>query len=146
MRVPGCVFCDGDAGVVVHRAGGFRIVRADEPGFPAFYRVVADGHVAEFTDLDDAARLRCMACVAAVERALRSVLAPRKINVASLGNVVPHLHWHVVARFDDDRCFPAPVWSLPLRDDAAPLIERLRAALPALDAAVASAAAAADLH
>ena len=49
---------------------------------------------------------------------MRRVLRPAKINLASLGNVVPHLHWHVIARFADDACFPAPIWA-PARREAA---------------------------
>ena len=50
--------------------------------------------------------------------AAREVLRPDKINLASLGNVVPHLHWHVIPRFADDRHFPAPVWATPQREVA----------------------------
>jgi diadenosine tetraphosphate (Ap4A) HIT family hydrolase len=39
-------------------------------------------------------------------------MAPDKINLASLGNVVPHLHWHVIPRFADDPHFPNPVWGV----------------------------------
>ena len=77
-----------------------RVIRADEAGFPAFYRVVWQGHVAEFSDLSPAERQHCMDAVVVVESALRECLQPTKINLAALGNVVPHLHWHVIARFD----------------------------------------------
>ena len=92
-----------------------RVIRADEAGFPAFYRVVWTDHVAEFSDLDASDRGLCMAAVNAVEQALRAQLQPTKINLAALGNVVPHLHWHVIARFDWDSHFPAPVWAEPKR-------------------------------
>ena len=49
-----------------------------------------------------------MNIVFAVEAALRALLAPHKMNLASLGNQVPHLHWHVVPRFADDSHFPQP--------------------------------------
>jgi diadenosine tetraphosphate (Ap4A) HIT family hydrolase len=52
-----------------------------------------------------------MGVVFAVERSLRILMNPDKINLASLGNQVPHLHWHVIARFTDDRHFPASIWS-----------------------------------
>jgi len=57
---------------------------------------------------------------------------PHKVNLASLGNVVPHVHWHVIPRFLDDRHYPDPVWTAPRRDsapvafDRAALIEALR--------------------
>jgi diadenosine tetraphosphate (Ap4A) HIT family hydrolase len=54
--------------------------------------------------------------VFAVEAALRRSLAPDKVNVASLGNQIPHVHWHVIPRFADDSHFPQPVWCAPQRD------------------------------
>jgi hypothetical protein len=52
-----------------------------------------------------------MDVVLATERGLRKALRPDKINLASLGNMVPHLHWHVVPRWRDDSHFPAPIWA-----------------------------------
>ena len=69
------------------------------------------------------------------ERVLRAELAPDKINLATLGNQVPHLHWHVIPRFADDAHFPDPVWAARRRAgvahgvDERRMIERLRAAL-----------------
>jgi diadenosine tetraphosphate (Ap4A) HIT family hydrolase len=56
-----------------------------------------------------------MNAVLATERALRKALQPDKINLASLGNLVPHLHWHVIPRWRDDSHFPAPIWAAPQR-------------------------------
>jgi diadenosine tetraphosphate (Ap4A) HIT family hydrolase len=84
-----------------------------------------------------------MAAVLAVEDALRDVLQPAKINLASFGNVVPHLHWHVIPRFADDPHFPEPLWGARQREpDPVRLAER-RARLPALRAAIAARLAAA---
>jgi len=99
----------------VFRNESLRIIQAAETGFPAFYRVVWNRHVAEFSDLSAAERETCMNAVVAVEQVLRSELQPDKINLATLGNLVPHLHWHVIARFTGDSHFPAPVWSAPQR-------------------------------
>ncbi len=110
-----CALCAEEGGARVWRGGELRVIRADESGFPAFYRVVWNAHVAEFTDLQPAQRAHCMRAVALVEEALRAHLAPTKINLAALGNQVPHLHWHVIARFAWDSHFPGPVWAQPLR-------------------------------
>jgi len=106
-----CPLCTETGGALVFQADKFRVIRADEVGFPAFYRVVWTQHVAEFSDLNASERALCMAVVCAVEQALRDHLHPTKINLAALGNVVAHLHWHVIARFDWDTHFPAPVWA-----------------------------------
>lgn len=140
----GCPLCDTDGGLVVARTDSFRVVRVvdgDEARrFPAFYRLIWAGHVAEFSDLAATDRHACMDAVAEIERVLRSLLAPTKVNVASLGNVVPHLHWHVIARFDWDSHFPAPVWAAAQRDEVpGGAAARLALPLQAVDEAVARA-------
>lgn len=122
----------------IFEAASWRVVRVlDAPDFPAFYRVIWQTHVAEFTDLGATERAACMDAVAKVEQVLRKALKPTKINVASLGNVVPHLHWHVIARFADDSHFPQPIWGTRQRDGAA--AARVAPMLPALDAQMAAA-------
>ena len=66
-------------------------------------------------------------------QALRQHLSPTKVNIAALGNMVPHLHWHVIARFDWDSHFPAPVWAAAQRPSPAEQEAALRALLPALE-------------
>lgn len=111
-----CPLCGGDGGVPVWRGQKLRVIRAEEAGFPAFYRVVWNAHVAEFSDLSAPDRLLCMEAVASVEQVLRAHLQPDKVNLAALGNMVPHLHWHVIARFAWDSHFPSPVWAQPVRE------------------------------
>jgi len=88
-----------------------RIVLAEDVDHPGFCRVIWHAHVREMTDLDPADRSHLLAVVLAVEAALRELLAPLKVNLASLGNQVPHLHWHVIPRFADDAHFPDAVWA-----------------------------------
>lgn len=136
MSKSGCPLCDTDGGTLVHRAARWRVIRADDAAFPAFYRVVWNAHVAELSDLSDADRAACLAAVVAVERVLREHLNPAKINLAALGNVVPHLHWHVIARFADDSHFPDPVWAPARRLANEGRLQALVERLPALDAAL----------
>ena len=139
---PGCELCREAGGTLVFQSAQWRVIRADEAAFPAFYRVVWRAHVAEWSDLSLAEQAAMMGAVGAVERVLREALAPTKINLASLGNVVAHLHWHVIARFDWDSHFPAPVWAAPAREVPPAPVTRLRTGLPELDARVARAVAA----
>ncbi len=143
-----CVLCQDVGGVLLHRARDWRLVRTeDTPAHPVFYRLIWNRHVAEFSDLSASERRDSMDTLARTESALREALhaagvPARKINLASLGNVVPHLHWHLVARFDADAQFPAPIWAPAVRPDDDARLQRLHAALPALDVALAAAAAA----
>ena len=129
-----CPLCREDGGALIWRGARLRVIRADEAGFPAFYRVVWNAHVAEFSDLTQAERQHCMDAVTVVEQVLREHLAPTKVNLAALGNMVPHLHWHVIARFDWDSHFPAPVWAAAQRPSPAAQEGAVRDRLPALEA------------
>lgn len=113
-------------------------MRVGDPHYPAFCRVIWNAHVREMSDLDAEDRRYLMEVVFAVEVALRRLLNPLKINLASFGNVVPHLHWHVIPRWADDRHFPEPVWGTVRREGGsgrpAPVDGDLIAALtPVLD-------------
>lgn len=134
MACQACPLCSEDGGTLVWRGERLRVIRAQEAGFPAFYRVVWNAHVAEFSDLTPAERAHCMEVVTVVEQALRKHLSPTKINIAALGNMVPHLHWHVIARFDWDSHFPAPVWAAAQRERAAEPEATLSQRLPAMEA------------
>jgi len=131
-----CELCHTDGGLVRWRDADWRVVRVEDAAFPAYYRVICNHHVTEFGDLLATERARCLDLVVAVERALRETLAPAKINIASLGNMVPHLHWHVVARFDWDSHYPHPIWGAKQRDVPGSAASRLAIALPELDAHV----------
>lgn len=136
MAEMACPLCAEDGGALVWRGEHLRVIRAQDAGFPAFYRVVWNAHVAEFSDLSAAERAHCMEAVGLVEQALREHLAPTKVNLAALGNVVPHLHWHVIARFGWDSHFPSPVWAPAQRPSPAAQEDAVRALLPALEAAL----------
>ena len=94
----------------------FRVVAVNDPRHPGFVCVICQEHVREFSDLPTAQRLALMELVARIESLMRSALSPDKINLASLGNQVPHLHWHIIARWSDDPCFPESIWSAPKRE------------------------------
>lgn len=136
MAEVACPLCAEDGGALLWRGAHLRVIRAQEAGFPAFYRVVWNAHVAEFSDLSAAERAHCMEAVALVEQALRQHLAPTKVNIAALGNMVPHLHWHVIARFDWDSHFPSPVWAAAQRPSPAAREDAVRALLPQVEAAL----------
>ncbi|MDD5295358.1 MAG: HIT family protein [Rhodocyclaceae bacterium] len=113
--LPSCELCATSGAEILWQDELCRVIRVAEPGHPAFCRVIWNEHVAEMTDLAAAERRHLMRLVFATEAALRRLYRPEKINLASLGNVVPHLHWHVIARFAGDRHFPRPIWAEALR-------------------------------
>lgn len=113
-----CELCDTPGGEVLWQDERCRVIRvpgAEAQAFPGFCRVIWKEHVREMSDLAPADRRHLLDVVGAVEAAVRTVVAPAKINLASLGNVVPHLHWHVIPRWADDSHFPAPIWAAAAR-------------------------------
>jgi diadenosine tetraphosphate (Ap4A) HIT family hydrolase len=112
-----CELCDQPGGEMLWQDDLCRVVLVGDAHYPGFCRVILNRHVKEMTDLSEAERARLMSVVFAVEAAVRATVQPDKINLASLGNVVPHLHWHVIPRFADDRHFPNPIWGEVKRSD-----------------------------
>lgn len=124
-----CSLCSPATEDLIWQDGHCRVIRVEEPAYPGFCRVIWHEHVAEMTDLGIEQRNHLMKVVMATEQALRTLMRPDKINLASLGNFVPHLHWHVIPRFRDDAHFPEAIWSSPQRLGAmrdAPAIAQLR--------------------
>jgi len=124
-----CACCDSHSGEALWRNALCRVVLVPEPGYPGFLRVILNAHVKEMTDLAASDRVALMQVVFAAEGALREVMRPEKINLASLGNMVPHIHWHVIPRFADDPHFPNPVWGKKRRETSRTNSEELRTKL-----------------
>ena len=131
-----CELCSEDGGIVLFRHPKLRIVQVDDVLHPGFCRVIWNTHVAELTDLPPADRSLLMMMVCKLEQVMRDTMAPHKINLASLGNMTPHLHWHVIPRYEDDAHFPQPVWGQRQRTTDESLLAGRIARLPALHAAI----------
>lgn len=110
-----CELCHRPGGEILWEDGFCRVVAVADADYPGFCRVVLAQHVAEMSDLTESDQAALMRVVFRVEAALRHLYRPDKINLASFGNVVPHLHWHVIPRWCDDRHFPQPIWGTPQR-------------------------------
>ncbi|MCF8200261.1 MAG: HIT family protein [Sulfuritalea sp.] len=113
-----CELCAEPGGHLLWEDASCRVIRVEDDAgaaFPGFCRVIWREHVAEMSDLTPADARYVMDIVLATERALRRTVQPDKINLASLGNMVPHLHWHIIPRWKGDSHFPAPIWAAPQR-------------------------------
>lgn len=128
----GCELCDTDGGEVLVQTELLRIVLVDDAAYPGFCRVVWTDHLREMTDLTPSQRSACMQAVCQTEEIVRQVMTPHKVNLASLGNQTPHVHWHVIPRYEDDAHFPSPVWAAAHRTTPAAVLAQRRALLPAL--------------
>lgn len=129
-----CELCEQTGGELLWQGPYCRVVLIGDSDYPGFCRVIWQDHVREMTQLCHEDRTRFMSVVFAAEETLREIMQPDKINLASLGNMTPHLHWHVIPRFADDKHFPGPIWGpakreSPCRNFANGLADRLRSAL-----------------
>lgn len=110
-----CELCREAGGRVLWSDGQCRLVRVEDPEYPGYCRVVWNEHKREMSDLSPPEQRHVLAVVVAAEAALRTALTPDKVNLASLGNQTPHLHWHIIPRWRDDRHFPNSIWGPAVR-------------------------------
>jgi len=96
--------------------------------FPWLVLVPRAPEARELIDLQDGARHQLMDEISLVSRCMQSLFAPDKLNIAALGNQVPQLHIHVIARFAKDAAWPHPVWGKGNEPytDPKPFIDRLK--------------------
>ena len=138
-----CVLCKDELkpeeGQLIWRGDDCRVIMVNDPDLPGFCRVIWNRHVAEMTDLSHGERDHLMTLVFAVEDAVRHVMHPDKVNIAALGNMVPHIHWHVIPRFKDDAFFPGSAWSKKTQETKASTLEARRKKSQELPAAIRSA-------
>jgi diadenosine tetraphosphate (Ap4A) HIT family hydrolase len=110
---PHCPLCQNDEAPLLWRGSHWRVIEVDDGDYPGYTRVIWNHHHTEMTHLSYPERELLMRAVYVVEETQRQVLKPDKVNLASLGNMVPHLHWHVIPRWRGDRHFPNAVWATP---------------------------------
>lgn len=109
------------------RLGLCRLLLMDDSQYPWFILVPERHDISEVHQLEDADRTRLWEESALLSRALVQGFAPDKLNIAALGNVVPQLHVHHIARYRHDPAWPAPVWGkLPPKPYYAAEVEKLR--------------------
>jgi diadenosine tetraphosphate (Ap4A) HIT family hydrolase len=135
-----CVLCKEEIkpeeGQLIWRGDDCRVILVNDPDLPGFCRVIWNRHVAEMTDLSYGEREHLMSLVFAVEKAVRQVMQPDKINIAALGNMVPHIHWHVIPRYKDDAFFPGSAWSLKTQETPVSNLETRKQLAQALPVAI----------
>jgi len=143
IRMINCALCKDEPkpeeGQLIWRGDDCRVILVNDPDLPGFCRVIWNRHVSEMTNLSHGEREHLMSLVFAVEEAIRHVMHPDKMNIAALGNMAPHLHWHVIPRYKDDAFFPGSVWSVRLNETPAVNLEMRMALAKELPGAIKSA-------
>ena len=111
-----CVFCQETGGELIWQNALCRVVLINDADYVGFCRVILNQHVKEMSDLSGDQQWALMQIVFLVEQVQREIFQPDKINLASLGNKTPHVHWHVIPRFASDKNFPEATWGPKQRE------------------------------
>lgn len=106
-----CTLCIETGGTMVWSNQKLRVVLVEDPDLPGYTRVVWNTHIKEMSDLSAADQQAFMQVVFVVESVQREILRTDKVNLASLGNMTPHLHWHIMPRWQSDPWFPDSIWA-----------------------------------
>ncbi len=96
-----------------------RVLVIKDANYPWLLLVPRRADTVEITDLSEVEQAQLMTEINRVARALKDITKPDKLNIAALGNVVPQLHVHIIARRSNDAAWPRPVWGVvpPLAHD-----------------------------
>ena len=135
-----CTLCKDELkpeeGELIWHGDDCRVIMVNDPELPGFCRVIWNHHVSEMSDLTYGEREHIMSLVFAVEEVIREVMDPDKVNIASLGNMVSHVHWHVIPRYQDDAYFPGSPWSAKTQETSKTRLEDRRALAKRLPKAI----------
>ena len=118
-----CELCEAAALKAFWKNQWFYAIDASTDEFPCFIRIVAVRHVAEMSDLTSEERRYLWTILETAEECMIDCVNPDKVNYAQFGNMVPHLHWHLIARWKDDPYFPESPWGKKQRDVIPALLE-----------------------
>ena len=111
MVCPLCSKIDED---IIYENDIFRVILVDE--IPGYIRVIANKHIKEFSELSDKEAIDIMLAIKKIEKKMLEFLRPDKVNIASLGNMVPHLHIHIIPRYENDPWWPGTTFCDKKRD------------------------------
>jgi len=90
-------------------------VEIEESEIP-WLKIFTVKHRKEFSDCSVEEKTAIFAALDVIEKEMLSYYQPTKINIASFGNYVPLVHWHIMARFSEDSFFPEPMWGTKQRE------------------------------
>ena len=87
-----------------------------EPSEVPWVKIFTQRAVKEFSQCSTEEKQEIFRVIDVVEKSMLEYFNADKINIASFGNMLPHVHWHVMARFETDSHFPEPMWGAKQRE------------------------------
>ena len=99
-----CLLCEAKNEDIIYKDSFLRVILVNE--IPGYIRIIPNKHIKEFSELSDEEAINLSLTVKKIEKAMIKFLNPDKINIATLGNIVPHLHIHIIPRYINDPWWP----------------------------------------
>lgn len=87
-----------------------------EPSEIPWLKIFTIEDIKEFSQCNNEIKQEIFKYLDIIEKEMLDYFKPKKINIASFGNYVPHVHFHIMARFEEDSYFPEPMWGKKQRD------------------------------
>ena len=87
-----------------------------EPSEIPWLKIFTIENIKEFSQCDNNIKQEIFKYLDIIEKEMLDYFKPKKINIASFGNYVPHVHFHIMARFEEDSYFPEPMWGKKQRE------------------------------
>ena len=116
-----CPLCSPSNENIIFQNDFLRVVLIDE--IPGYIRIITQKHIKEFSDLSDKEASEIMLLAKKIEKILINTLNPDKVNIAMLGNMVAHLHIHIIPRFKNDPWWPGAIFCEKQRDFKYPVTD-----------------------
>lgn len=113
QQCPMCSRWEDDSDLRIAELRHSYVILNRDQFFPGYTLLFTKTHVTELFHLDQAVRAELIDEVSRVAASLHGAFRPDKINYELLGNMVPHMHWHLVPRFASDALWPRPIWAEP---------------------------------
>ena len=109
-----CPLCNPLNEEIIFKNDFFRVILVNE--IPGYIRIITNKHIKEFSELSDKEAIELTLAIKKIEKVMLDFLKPDKINIATLGNMVPHLHFHIIPRYKNDPWWPEATFCKRKRD------------------------------
>jgi len=117
-----CPLCTPQNENIIFQNDFLRVILVDE--IPGYIRIITQKHIREFSDLSNEEAVKLTLLTKQIEKIMINTLHPDKINIASLGNMVPHMHIHIIPRYENDPWWPGAAFCEKQREFDYPVTQK----------------------
>ncbi len=113
-----CILChDNHNEELIIKNDIYKIIKVFNKDYPIYFQIIVNRHIKELSDLPYKDALQIFEAIYLLDQLICDIFRVDKVNIASFGNIVPHLHWHIIGRYKNDKHFPNPIWGDITRQD-----------------------------